>query len=215
MSLIKPIIFQNVRLSFPNLVEAKVNPKFPNGPKSFNANFIMPPNHPGFAALLASVNEIAVEKWKAQAGPVMNLINVDRAKRHYGKGDEMVNGKTGVVYDGYAGMVYVTGQSKEDAPPQIMVNRKVVTGAEREAAARKLYAGCYVNVALSPWPQDNGGNRGLRCNLIGLEFCGDGEPLGGAVPDATVLFAELAMPSGFTEQAAPAAAPSTLPSFFG
>jgi hypothetical protein len=75
-----------------------------------------------------------------------------------------------------------------------------------QALARKMYGGCYVNAAVKPWVQDNQYGRGVRCELVALQFSKDGTPFGDGVPDASSLFGAVA---------APAAAPAGIafPSF--
>jgi hypothetical protein len=107
-------------------------------------------------------------------------------------------------------MVYITTSMNEDRPP-IMVrpDGTVCDNAntmERAALARKLYGGCYVNAAVSPWVQDNQFGRAVRCNLIAVQFAKDGDSFGDAAPDVTGMFGAVA---------APAAAPAPgIPSFF-
>ena len=65
---------------------------------------------------------------------------------------------------------------------------------------RKMYGGCRVNAAVKPWLQDNKHGRGVRCDLIALQFAGDDQPFGEGAVDASNLFGSVA--------AAPAAAAS-------
>jgi hypothetical protein len=42
----------------------------------------------------------------------------------------------------------------------------------------KVYAGCYVNVILSLWAQNNQYGKRINAQLDGVQFCRDGEPFG-------------------------------------
>jgi hypothetical protein len=88
--------------------------------------------------------------------------------------------------------------------------------------ARKMYGGCRVNAAIKPWPQDNKHGRGIRCDLIAVQFFKDDTPFGEGAVDASNLFGAVAgaAPAGFgavapAMPAAPFGAPTGLPSFLG
>lgn len=198
------IYLSRVRLSFPKLIEAVAPPTPPNAAKKFGADFILPPNHPDLAKFMAAVGQEATAKWKEQAGPILNLIQNDRRLRCWGMGTEKLKKETLKPYEGYDGMMYITASMNEDRPPtMIHLNGDVCDPANtmaRQALARKLYGGCYVNAMVSPWIQDNQFGRAVRCNLIAVQFCDDGEPFGDGVVDVTGKFGAV--------QSAAAAAPA-------
>jgi len=195
----------NVRLSFPKLVEATAPPQSPPGtPKKFGADFLMEPSHPDYARFMAEVGKVASEKWKENGNAILQLIQGDRRLRCYGKGVEKVDKKTLKPYIGYETTVYVSGSSDEAHPPMmvdgsgnVVPNNNIMASL---ALARKLYGGCYVNVALRPWCQDNKFGRAIRCEIIAVQFAKDGEAFGDPAPDVTGMFGAVAAP-------APAAAP--------
>jgi len=206
------IFLSNVRLSFPQLVEARSSvqpsPTNPNPVKKYSADFIMPMTHPGVQQFGAEYTKMATEKWKEHAQAVMQIIQSDRKLRCFGQGNEKVNGKTFKPYDGYEGMFYVSA-NKDQAPQMIQADGSAVDPTNTmayQALARKMYGGCYVNAAIRPWLQENKHGRGVRCELIAVQFFADGEPFGEAVADATALF----KPVAAAAQAAPA-----FPSFLG
>ena len=227
--------FKSVRLSFPNLITPQVQ-KAPDGSDrvSYNAAFLMPPNHPDFAKFMALVNQLAVEKWKEQAPAVLAHLQRDTKGRCYAQGEEKVNSKTLKPYNGYEGMIVISAGNK--LAPQ-MVNSQGVpilfeNTMEWQAAARKMYAGSRVNVGLKPWLQDNGHGRGVRCELVALQFDAEDTPFGDGPTDVTGMFGATAAadtapgfaatapwtppatPSPFGAPGAPAwAAPATAPSF--
>lgn len=192
------IYLQKVRLSFPKLIEAQAMQDFPNSPKKFGADFIMSPDDEGYKRFMAEVGKIAGEKWKEHARTVLQMIQTDRLKRCYGQGAEKIDKKTMKVLNGYEGMVFVSANSGEDRPPQmIRLDGTICDNAntmERAALARKLYGGCYVNVAVRPWCQDNQFGRGVRNELVAVQFAADGEPFGEASPDVSGMFGAVAAP---------------------
>jgi hypothetical protein len=199
------ILLSNVRLSFPHLVEPqrKVSPETGKERVSYSADFIMPADHPGYAQFMKRVNEMALEKWKQHAAQVMQMIGADRKLRCFGDGNQKVNSKTFQPYDGYQGMVFIT--AGRDTPPQIIQADGSPIDPQNtmayQALTRKMYGGCRVNVALKPWLQENKHGRGVRCDLVAIQFAGDDQPFGEGAVDVSGMF-------GQVQQAAPAAAPA-------
>lgn len=210
------IYLSNVRLSFPHIAEPQRTRNEQTGAErvSYNADFVMPPDHPGFAQFMQRYGQMAMEKWKEHAQAVMNLIQNDRKTRCYGRGEEKVSKKTFQPYDGYVGMVFIS--AGRETPPQIIQGDGTPVDPANtmavQALARKLYGGCRVNVAVKPWLQENKHGRGIRCDLLAIQFAGDDKPFGEAAPDVSNVFGAVA-----TQAAAPvAAAPAMpLPPFLG
>jgi hypothetical protein len=212
------IFLSNVRLSFPQLVEPRSSVE--NGPKKYSADFIMPMNHPGVQAFSAEYTKGAQEKWKEHAQAVMQLIQNDRKLRCYGQGNEKVNSKTFKHYDGYADQFYISS-NKDQMPQMIQADGSAVDATNTmayQALARKLYGGCYVNAAIRPWLQENKHGRGIRADLVAVQFAGDDQAFGEGRTDASNMFgAVAAAPAGMFGAAAPApaflqpAAPQQMP----
>jgi hypothetical protein len=225
------IFLSNVRLSFPHLAEPQKQVDAKTGKEriSYNCEFIMPQNHPGFAQFMARYGALALEKWKEHAQAVMGMIQNDRKQRCFGEGSEKINKKNFQPYDGYAGHVFITA-GRDTAPQMIQADGQPIDPSNTMAyqqLARKMYGGCRVNAAIKPWPQDNKHGRGIRCDLIAVQFAADDTPFGEGAVDASNLFgAVVGAPAGFgavapaaapapAMPAAPFGAPTGLPSFFG
>ncbi len=212
------IYLSNVRLSFPHIVEPRASLDNPAAPKKYSADFIMEQNHPGFQQFMQLYAKLAAAKWGEHANNVMQLIQSDRKLRCYGAGNEKIDKKTFQPYKGYANMAFIAA-NKDQAPQMIQSDGTAVDSANTmayQAIARKMYGGCYVNAAVRPWLQENKHGRGIRCDLVALQFAADGEAFGEGVVDATPLFGAVA---GAPVAAAPGvqmpAAPFQMPSFLG
>lgn len=218
------IFLSNVRLSFPHLIEPQkqVSPETGKERISYNGDFIMPPDHSGFAEFMQKYAVLMSESVKEHAQQVMQMIAADRKSRCYGSGAERVNKKTFQPYDGYPGMVYIT--AGKDSPPQmIQDNGQPVDPANTMAyqqLARKMYGGCRVNVAVKPWVQKPNPNKqyswGIRCDLVAIQFAGDDTPFGEGNIDASALFGAVktgAAVPGFLAQPAAQAPAMPLPPF--
>lgn len=189
------LFMQDVRLSFPHLVEA--HSAAPNAVKKYSADFIMPQNHKAFTDFMARVAVIAQEKWKENAPAVLQMIQADRKLRCFGGPSDKVDKKTFKPYSGYDGMVYVSA-NKDQMPQMIRENGTPVdvgNTMEYQQLARKMYGGCYVNVAVKPWCQENQYGRGIRCDLVAIQFARDGEAFGEGAADASSMFGAVAAPA--------------------
>ena len=206
------IYFSNVRLSVPHIAEPQKQVNEVTGATriSYNCEFIMPQDHAGFIQFMQRYGAMALDKWKEHANTVMSMINGDRKTRCYGRGEEKVNKKTFTPYDGYAGNVFIT--AGRDTPPQVIqADGQPVDPANTmayQALTRAMYGGCRVNAAVKPWLQDNKHGRGVRCDLVAIQFAGDDKAFGEGAADASSMFGAVAAPAA---PAAPAAMP--LPPF--
>ncbi len=204
------IFLSNVTLSFPHLAEPQKQVNEATGATriSYNAEFLMPQDHPGFQQFMQRYAAIALEKWKEHAQAVMQMIQNDRKTRCFGNGNEKINKKTFQPHDGYAGNMFITA-GRDSAPQMIQADGTPVDPANTmayQALARKMYGGCRVNAAIKPWPQDNKHGRGIRCDLVAIQFAGDGTPFGEGAVDASGLFGAVATaPAGMFGSAAPSA----------
>lgn len=218
------LFLSNVRLSFPHLAEPqeRVNEKTGAKSVSYNCEFIMPQDHPGFQQFMARYGELALDKAKEHSQAVMNMIQQDRKARCFGRGEEKVNKKTFQPYDGYPGMVYITA-GRDQRPQMIQADGSPVDVNNTMAyqqLARAMYGGCRVNAAIKPWwqnpnPQKQYGH-GIRCDLIAVQFAGDDTPFGEGAVDVSGLFGAVAgAPAGFGAAPAPAAAMPMPPFMMG
>ena len=206
------IFLSNVRLSFPHLAEPQrqVNEQTGKERISYNCEFIMPQDHQGFQQFMQRYGALALDKWKEHANQVMQMIQADRKLRCYGKGEEKVNKKTFQPYDGYAGHVFITA-GRDQQPQMIQADGTPVDAGNTMAyqqLARKMYGGCRVNAAVKPWLQENKHGRGIRCDLIAVQFAADDTAFGEGAVDASNLFGAVASAPAGMFGAAPQAAPA-------
>ncbi len=204
------IFLSNVRLSFPHLAEPQKQVNEATGATriSYNAEFIMQQDHAGFQQFMQRYGALALEKWKEHAQTVMQMIQNDRKTRCYGRGEEKINKKTFQPYDGYAGHMFITA-GRDSQPQMIQADGSPIDPSNTMAyqqLARKMYGGCRVNAAVKPWLQDNKHGRGIRCDLIAVQFAADDTPFGEGAVDASGLFGAVA--------GAPASAPAPAPMGF-
>lgn len=198
------ILLSNVRLSFPHLVEPQKaqqpNPETGVYKLSYNCDIIIPESDNGYKQFMAEVAAQANEKWKTNAANVLKLINAERKLRCYGAGSEKVNKRTFESYDGYANNMYITA-GRETMPQIIQADGRAIDPQNTMAyqqLTRKMYGGCRVNVALKPWLQENKYGRGVRCDLVAIQFAGDDKAFGEGAVDVSGLFASVSAPAADT-----------------
>ncbi len=162
----------NVRLSFPDLWEAKQYQG--QGPFNYRASFLFPKSgHPAKKLFDEAVKKVAAEKWGAKADTVMKGIVSDKQKYCLIDGDTK-------EYDGYADSWAIAAtREKSTGRPDI---RDTDGKTQLSAEAGRPYAGCYVDAIVEIWPQDNKFGKAIRAQLIGMQYRGRGDAFsGGAV----------------------------------
>jgi len=220
----QPMFLQKVRLSFPHLNAPHSAAQDGSNPR-YSGDLLLAENDPQWASVWQRIEQLAPEKWGAVAPQVIQMINGDRKQRGYGWGQEKVHRETLQILDGYAGHVFITASNKV-MPQMVAADGQVIdpmNNMATQAEASRMYGGCYVNAAIRVWMQDNQHGRGVRFDLVAIQFAADGEPFGaGGMPDVTGMFGQVAAaaapsPAGAAapmgapvqQQAAPAAqAPS-------
>ena len=204
------IYLSNVRVSFPQLVEPKKTTNEKGEVRTaWSADFILPPDSQQYKQVMQQYMTLAADKWKERAQTIMQMIQADRKSRCYGNGAEKVNKTTLLPYDGYEGNAYVSAISNRQ-PQMIQPNGQPVDASNSmayQAIARGVYGGCYVNAAIRLWLQENTHGRGVRCDLVAIQFSKDGDAFGGGGADVTGMFGAVAAPSAAPVQAAMPAAP--------
>ena len=204
------IYLSNVRVSFPQLVEPKKTTNEKGEVRTaWSADFILPPDSQQYKQVMQQYMTLAVDKWKERAQTIMQMIQADRKSRCYGNGAEKVNKTTLLPYDGYEGNAYVSAISNRQ-PQMIQPNGQPVDASNSmayQAIARGVYGGCYVNAAIRLWLQENTHGRGVRCDLVAIQFSKDGDAFGGGGADVTGMFGVVAAPSATPVQVAMPAAP--------
>ena len=204
------IYLSNVRVSFPQLVEPKKTTNEKGEVRTaWSADFILAPDSPQFKQFMQQYMTLATDKWKERTQTILGMIQSDRKSRCYGNGSEKINKTTLLPYDGYDGNAYISAISNRQ-PQMIQPNGQPVDASNSmvyQAIARGIYGGCYVNAAIRPWLQENTHGRGIRCDLVAIQFSKDGDPFGGGGADVTGMFGAVAAPAAAPAQSAMPAAP--------
>lgn len=209
------VYLTNVRLSYPNLAAPQAM-RSDDGTerKQYNAAFLLEKDDPQFSKFVERCTVVLQEAWKEHAALAINAIWADRKSRCFSAGEEHVDGKTLQVRGGYAGKMVISANSGDRQPQAIDATGAVVPPENTMAVMatlRKLYGGCRVNVAVRPWAQmptqKNRNTKGIRCDLVAIQFARDDTPFGEAAPDVSGIFGAVEQP----QQAAAPVAPAGMP----
>jgi hypothetical protein len=158
------IKLSNVRLAFPQLFVAKAFNG--EGKAEFSASLLIDPADPQVKTIQAGIDAVAREKWGAKSADVLKQLRAsDKTCLH--------NGDTKATYDGFAGNLFVSARNPM-RPLVIDTNKTPLTAQDG-----KPYAGCYVNVSIELWAQDNGFGKRVNATLMGVQFFADGESFTG------------------------------------
>jgi hypothetical protein len=156
----------NVRIAFPDIFE-------PNKDGKFAAGFILPTDHKGLAAVEAVCEEVGKAKWGAK-WPQMKkqLAAADMGLIH--------NGDAKATYEGYEGNLFFNASNKV-RPTVVNRDRSPLTAQDGV-----VYSGCFVNVIIDVWAQDNEYGKRINAQLQGVQFFKDGDAFsgGGTAADA-------------------------------
>ncbi len=117
-------------------------------------------NDPQLKHIKGVIAELARTKWQNKVPKSLKTCLVD--------GEEK---------DNEAYHEYITISASEKMRPAI-VNRDGVTPVYEEDGT--VYSGCYVNVILTLWAQDNQYGKRINANLRAIQYVRDGESLGRA-----------------------------------
>lgn len=160
------VIIKGARGAFLNLWEPK---QFNGtGEARCNGNFLLDPakQKAEVDKVVAAIQEVAREKWGAKAPDVLKTLKA--------KGDLCLHpGETKSEYDGFEGMVFVSAANKA---------RPVVVDKDKTPLTQsdgKPYSGCYVNVSVDIWAQDNNFGKRINAKLLAVQFHADGDAFSG------------------------------------
>jgi hypothetical protein len=177
MSIVK---LQNVRISFPNLFEAKaINGE---GEPRFSSAFVIVPGSENAKLLASTMAAVAKEKWGAKADGILSELK-SKGRVAY---KEAPLSKDGEVYDGFEGM-HSLNASTPTRPAVIDRDTAVLTPADG-----RPYGGCFVDCSIDLWAQDNSWGKRINAKLRWVQFRSDGDAFSGGAPVSQDEFQNIA-----------------------
>lgn len=191
----------NVRLAFAKLFE----PKAVGQGKDlyYSAAFPIEPGSDNHKLLESTIEQAAREKWGAKGPGIIQTLR-DNGDAAYQL--KPLKDRDGQVYGGFEGMYSLNASlNAKRGKPLVLdkypdpVNPKTNERTGRleprvilDPAEGKPYAGCYVNATVDIWCQDNSNGRRLNCQLMVVQYWGDGDAFGGGARPSADDFDEIA-----------------------
>lgn len=178
----------DVRLSFPVLGEPEYfggQKQKPTDQRRWSATVLIPADSPLHKKVNDTIAAVAKAKWGDKWAKTLELVKSDPKSCCYQDGERK-------DYDGYQGMWALSAHRYEnDGRPLVFDKKKhpiyhMKTGGGHEVneviAGQEgiIYGGCYVNIEVEIWAQQNGSGKGMRAGLLGLQKSRDGDSFGGA-----------------------------------
>mgnify|MGYP000374177211 FL=1 len=151
------ITLKNVRLSFPQIWTPKAYVEGQTAKYSANLLLDKDGDKEQLDQLKKAIKQAATVSFNGEIPKGL--------KTFLGDGNEK-------AYDGYENAMFVSCSSRQRPST---IDRDRVQLVEEDG---KLYAGCYVNAAISLWVQNNTWGKRVNCNLLALQFVKDGETFG-------------------------------------
>jgi hypothetical protein len=158
------IKIKNVRLSYPNLFTPKKNKDKPTEPGKYGCNLILLKTDPQVKAIRDAINAVAKEKWPKNMPKLSGVALKTPEAAPDGSWPT----------DGYDDTTMFLTTSSSKRVPIVDKDPTVALAAEDG----KPYAGCYVNVSVRLWAQDNEFGKRVNCQLLAVQFAKDGQPFG-------------------------------------
>lgn len=175
------IMLRRKRIAFPTFGEPRAVGDNPD--KAWGGRLVIDPDDPQVDDIERVMKEVAKAKWKDDAESVLaNLI--ENKKVAFARAPYKNN--TGKVYAGFEGKFNLGTrwpETKTGRPSVIdKMGNEVTDNRAREAL---IYSGCYVNMKVEFWAQDNKFGRRINCTPLGVMFAEDGESFGGGAAPAS------------------------------
>ncbi len=164
------IQLKNVRLSFPQIWTPKA---YMEGQKAkYSANFLLDKDSQAdqIKEFKAAIKAAALESFNGDIPKGLKTCLGDGVEK---------------AYDGYENAMFISCSTMQ---------RPVVLDRDRSQLTEedeKIYAGCYVNAALSLWVQNNQFGKRVNCNLNAIQFVKDGDSFGGGGVKVNELFDDI------------------------
>ena len=167
------LMLKNVRISYPDLFVKKA---YMDGTPKYSASFLIEKGSEQEKAVKAEIMKVAKNEFGEHAENI--LKKTQKTDRRLLKDGNDKTNDNGEVAEGYEDMLYIKGSNKGTIR---VVNRD---RSELFDDTGIIYSGCYVNVQLDVWAQNNDFGKFINCKLLAVQYWAEGERLGGSAGDA-------------------------------
>ena len=145
---------------------------------NYDAKFMVEAGSEADKTIKAAIQTVAEERWKDKAKAMLASFG----------GNKMQNCYVDGAIDGYDNTMVLTSKRKQDQGRPDVRDRDTTPLTEKDG---KPYSGCYVVGVVDIWAQDGNGYKGIRCQLLGIQFVKDGPAFSQSKKAADDDFADL------------------------
>jgi hypothetical protein len=157
------------RMSYPFVVDKLVANINGSQIEKWGVELLFPKNA-DLSELKSVCEELIKMQWPKATPELVKKIRVP-----FKDGNENFDKNTGELKPGYEGTIYLTLDSKTQAPVVKHANGEVMTPEEAKV---EIYSGCYGRALINAGTYDHLGNKGVKFYLSAVQKCKDGEPMG-------------------------------------
>ena len=203
----KELILKNVRLAWWQGFKAKAfagtrDDGSANEPR-YSGRYYIEPKSANAKLIDAAILQVANEAWEKKAAQILSVIRTDKQKFCYFE-STWCNGE-GDPYDGAEGLFHLNSGQAETKGAPLVIGPTGMKGMNLPAIDKdgrgwtpadsagmqfpiltakdgRPYSGCFVNVKLNCWSQDNSSGKAVRFSILTVQFAGHGDAFGGGAP---------------------------------
>ncbi len=170
------IVLKGVRSAFLTLTE----PEDYQGNKNFrwSATALVPYNSPLVKKVEAKMLAAAEVKWGKKGKAIYDACILDKMTTC------MLDGKRKPEYDGYEGHWALTAHRPQKSGRPLVIDTDTQPiydgkGEFMEGKAGRIYSGCFINLKVGFWCQDNDNGKAIRAELLTVQSLFRGDAFGG------------------------------------
>lgn len=184
-------MLKNVRIAFANIHEAK--PVGQTGAERYSCVLIIEPDSENDKTIMKEIAKSSKAKWADKSGAVLKTL-ATKDKICYMRRD--FTDSEGNVYEGFEDH-YALRVSNEKRPTIGDRHGKPLTKEDG-----RPYSGCYCNVWVNLWAQDNSYGQRINGTLGAVQFVNDAPGFGKGAPVSESVFEDLGVAEGEFAEAA-------------
>ena len=158
------VILKNARVSYANGIFTKKAMQ-EGAAEKYQCQIIIPKDHPQINEVKKAIEEAKKDKFKGKSDKALAKLKTP-----------LRDGEEKEDLDDYEAVyenTYWFNASSRNKPITVNRSREEITEEDNV-----IYSGCYCNFILNFYGYDVSGNKGVAVGLNGVQFKGDGDPLG-------------------------------------